>query len=250
MSTRTLTVLAALAALFVVPVAAHADSKVASATGVKHADGEKYFVDVLVAVPAGQTARQATNRALHEQGAKRKPSGGGGGSAYAYTGLVWSAFPVVQSYNSVGEPAGPGAAAALQRTQSTLSSISGSSFRMSYGGATTRCPSLVNECPGARSTDRRNDVGWARLSGGTLGVTWWTTSTPEADMALNSRFTWKNTCGASGSGYDVETVLLHENGHVAGLDHSSTTSSVMYPSYQTPACALFGYDLEAMANLY
>lgn len=251
MSTRTLIVLAALAALCVVPVAAHAEGTVASATGVTHANGEKYFVDVVVAVPAGQTAREATSRALQNQGAKRKkPGGGGGGSAYAYTGLVWTAFPVVQSYNSAGEPAGLGAASALQRTHSTWSNISGSNYRMSYGGATTRCPSLVNECRGRRYADRLNDVGWLPLGGSTLGVTWWTTSTPEADMALNTRYAWKNTCGASGSGYDVETVLLHENGHVAGLGHSSTTASVMYPSYQTPACTLFDYDVQAMASLY
>src|ERR671914_503372 len=139
MSTRTLIVLAALAALFVAPVAAHASGEVASATGVKHASGDKYFVDVVVVVPDNQTAREATNRALHDQGAQRKKPGGGGGSAYEYTGLVWRSFPVVQSYTPGGEPAGLGAASALQHTHSTWSNISGSTFRMGYGGATTRC---------------------------------------------------------------------------------------------------------------
>ena len=88
-------------------------------------------------------------------------------------------------------------------------------------------------------------------AGSTLGVTWFTMSTPEADMALNTSFTWKSTCGSSGgSGYDVETVFLHENGHVAGLDHARRTDSVMYPSYQAPRCTLFDYDKRSIANLY
>jgi hypothetical protein len=45
-------------------------------------------------------------------------------------------------------------------------------------------------------------------------------------------------------------VFLHENGHVAGLDHTNRTDSVMYPSYQAPRCSLFAYDQAAMANLY
>jgi hypothetical protein len=68
-------------------------------------------------------------------------------------------------------------------------------------------------------------------------------------MALNSRFTWKSGC-TSGPGYDMETVFLHENGHVAGLDHTNRTDSVMYPSYQAPRCTLYQYDKDAMANLY
>ena len=61
--------------------------------------------------------------------------------------------------------------------------------------------------------DGKNDVGWASLGGTTLGVTWFTVSAPEADMALNSRFACKSTCGSGGgSDYDVETVFLHARG--------------------------------------
>jgi predicted Zn-dependent protease len=30
--------------------------------------------------------------------------------------------------------------------------------------------------------------------------------------------------------YDLQTVILHENGHVLGLDHSKDTGAAMYPS--------------------
>ena len=251
-----------LALLLAVPASAHAGGRVASATGVKQVNGKTLYVDVIVAVPAGQTDRHATDRALSEQGARRAkppwaggpggPNGGGGGGSgeqYFYTGLKWSS-QVTQNYNPLGEPFG-GAQTALTNTHSDWSNISGSTYRIAFGGTTPRCPSLVQQCAGPQVNDGNNDVGWAGLSGTTLGVTWFTTSTPEADMALNTRFSWKSTCGSSGgSAYDVETVFLHENGHVAGLDHANRTDSVMYPSYQSPRCTLFDYDRRSMANLY
>jgi hypothetical protein len=242
------------------PASAEPGGRVASATGVKQVNGKTLYVDVVVAVPAGQTDRQATDRALAEQGARRaKPpwagnpggpngGGGGGGEDYFYTGLKWSSA-VTQYYNPLSEPF-IGAQTALTNTHSDWSNISGSTYKISFGGNTQRCPSLVQQCDGAQVNDGHNDVGWAGLSGTTLGVTWFTTSTPEADMALNTRFAWKNTCGSSGSGYDAETVFLHENGHVAGLDHANRTDSVMYPSYQSPRCTLFDYDRRSMDNLY
>lgn len=244
-----------LALLLALPASAQAGGRVASATGVKQVNGETLYVDVVVAVPVGQSDRQATDKALSEQGASRRakpPSAGGPGGGrperYFYTGLEWSPPSVTQNYNSAGEPFN--AKVALTNTHSDWSNLPDSAYDITYGAATTRCPSLVQECPGAQVKDPHNDVGWLALGGTTLGVTWYTTSDPEADMALNTNFTWKNTCGSSGSGYDVETVFLHENGHVAGLDHAKRTDSVMYPSYQSPRCTLFDYDKRSIANLY
>jgi hypothetical protein len=255
MTARTLGSLFSLALLAALPASAQADGQVASATGAKQVNGQTVYVDVVVAVPSSQTARQATDQALAQQGARRSqkppwaggPPGGGGTEKYFYTGLKWSPASVTQNYNSAGQPLA--AKSALTNTYSDWSTITDSTYGISYGADTTRCPSLVQECPGAQVTDDHNDVGWQSLGGTTLGVTWYTTSDPEADMALNTSFTWKSTCG-SGSGYDVETVFLHENGHVAGLDHAKRTDSVMYPSYQAPRCTLFDYDKRSMANLY
>ena len=250
-----------LALLLALPASAQADGRVASATGVKQVNGETLYVDVVVAVPLGQSDRQATDKALSEQGASRRakppwagtpggPNGGGGGGTeqYFYTGLEWSPPSVTQNYSSANQPFD--AKAALTNTHSDWSNLANSAYDITYGADTARCPSLVQECPGAQVKDPYNDVGWLALGGNTLGVTWYTTSDPEADMALNTRFTWKNTCGSGGSGYDVETVFLHENGHVAGLDHVNRADSVMYPSYQSPRCTLYDYDKRSIANLY
>jgi hypothetical protein len=165
-----------------------------------------------------------------------------------FTGLVWDVLPVVQSYNPARQPlAGQ---SALRATQAAWSSVPGSAFRLSFGGTTTRCPSLVQECPGAQVLDTRNDVGWQRLPRGTLGVTWSALSVDEADMALSARVGWSAGCVPLGGRFDVQTVLLHENGHVAGLDHAASASSIMYPSYQGVRCSLDALDRAAIRTLY
>lgn len=254
MTLRRFAALTSLALVLMLPAAAQANHRAASATGVKHVNGQTLYVDVLVALKHGQSARRATDKALSEQGAKRRAKppgvggpGGGGGEQYFYTGLEWSPPSVVQNYNPANQPLD--AKSALTNTYSDWNAVGDSTFRIGYGENTDRCPSLVRECRGPQVKDPHNDVAWLRLSGNTLGVTWYTTSSPEADMALNTRFAWKNTCGA-GNGYDVETVYLHENGHVAGLDHPNRTDSVMYASYQGPRCELYDYDRRSLANLY
>ena len=86
------------------------------------------LVEVFVEVPRGQSARQATDAALAEQGAQPQPppaAAGPGGPGL--TGLVWDVLPVVQSYNPAGEPVV--AQSLLQATQATWSSVPGSRFR-------------------------------------------------------------------------------------------------------------------------
>ena len=182
--------------------------------------------EVFVEVPEGQNARQAAEAALADQGvvAQPPPSAGGPG----FTGLVWDALPVVQSYNPAGEPVV--AESLLGATRAAWSSVPGSRFAIGSGRPTSRCPSIVRECPGPQVRGY-DDVGWARLSGNILGVTWSTIGGvgrgrhgAEHAGAVERRL--QNVAGS----FDVQTVLLHENGHVAGLGHASSTSSVMFPA--------------------
>lgn len=218
-------------------------SGVASALGVAHVNGQKVLVDVLVAVPAGESARENAHRALGELGARPVQE-----EAFTATGLVWDTLPVVQNYNPSGQAVS--AADDLQATQSTWSGVTGSRFRMASGGTTTRCPSLSKSCRGGQRFDGNNDVGWARLGGRTLGVTWSSSSIDEADMVLNTAFRWSDGCTQAQGTYDVRSVLLHENGHVAGLGHSSDPSAVMYSTYQTVRCTLSADDQAGIRALY
>jgi len=227
-----------------------AKDRVIAVDGVSKANADRR-VEILVHVPDGQDASAAAERALAGQGAKKapKPPAPPQENSYSFTGLFWDVLPVVQNYNGAGSPQ-PGAQTALNNTYGPWSSVSGSNYRIQSGGTTTRCPSLVRECPGAQKNDRFNDVGWAQLQNGTLGVTWSTSGVDEADMAINTRYVWSTGCTAQAGAFDLQSVYLHENGHVAGLGHSTDTSAVMYPSYQTARCALAADDRNGLAALY
>ena len=218
-------------------------TRVLSALGAKVVKGKTAYVDVLVVVGPGKSAREAKRAALRGQGADPVESSG-----FAFNGLFWDVLPVTQNYNPSGAPLD--ALGALQSTHSTWSGVSGSRYRTVYGGQTTRCPSLVSQCRGPQTWDGKNDVGWARLGGTTLGVTWYGTSRDEADMVLSTRYGWSSTCGNVSGRYDVQTVLLHENGHVAGLDHSSDRNAVMYASYHGAQCSLAADDRAGISGLY
>jgi hypothetical protein len=162
---------------------------------------------------------------------------------------VWNKLPVVQNYNPSGQRV-TDAQTALTKTYAEWSRPT--AYKIQFGDATNRCPSLTQGCKGGRRQryDGFNDVGWARLSGGTLGVTWYSTSIDEADMAINTAYNWNTGCRNVGNSYDLQTVYLHENGHVAGLGHSTNTSAVMYPSYQTARCALAPDDIAGLDSIY
>src|SRR3954454_21556528 len=222
-------------------------AKVVAVDGVSKADPSRQ-VEILVVVGKDESAKAAKARALKAQGAKAKPAPPTSNS-YTFTGLRWDVLPVRQAYNPAGQRVA-GGQTALTNTYPTWSNVSGSTYRITSAGTTARCPSIVKECPGAQRNDGFNDVGWAQLSNGTLGVTWSTSNPDEADMAINTRYAWTTGCTQQGSAYALQTVFLHENGHVAGLGHSSDISAVMYPSYQTAHCTLAADDRNGIAALY
>ena len=242
---------AALIGLLATAGPAVAKDRVIAVDGVSKTDADRR-VEILVHVPEGQDANAAAEKALAGQNAKKAPKDPPEvpqSNSYSFTGLYWDTRRVTQNYNPVGSR-NSGAQTALTNTLPDWSSVSGADFRISFGGNTNRCPSLVRECPGAQRNDLFNDVGWAQLSNGTLGVTWSTSGTDEADMAINTRYTWTTGCTAQPGAFDLESVILHENGHVAGLGHSTDINAVMYPSYQTARCSLAQDDRNGLAALY
>jgi hypothetical protein len=227
-----------------------AKDRVIAVDGVSKADANRR-VEILVHVPDGANADAAAERALAGQGAKKapKPPAPPESNSYTFTGLFWDTHRVTQNYNPAGSP-NAGAQTALTNTHPDWSTVPGADFQISFGGNTSRCPSLVRECQGPQRNDRFNDVGWAQLPNGTLGVTWSTSGIDEADMAISTRYVWTTGCTAQPGAFDLESVILHENGHVAGLGHSSDPNAVMYPSYQTARCALAQDDKNGLAALY
>lgn len=227
-----------------------------AALGVAQVGGHDVYVHVWVVPPPGASPSAVAAQALREQGARPVDPREVRSSRFTTSGLVWDQFfdsnssndVVVQSYNAAGQPADVAGLAALQAAQATWTDVGSSRFSFLSGPATTRCPSLVRECPGPQTYDGMNDVKFLALSGCcTLGVTWYSTSRDEADMGLNTKFRWTTN---GGSGYDVQTVMLHEDGHVAGLGHSSVTAAVMYAYYGGERRSLHCDDKTAISSLY
>ena len=211
------------------------------------------LVHAWVLVPAGADANEVAREALASQGARRITS-----AEFTATGLVWDQFSdsdptndrVTQYYNPGSRSTQPepvAATALVLATQAAWSDVAASTFLFESGGITTRCPSLVQECRGRQKTDGNNDIAWLKLSGCcTLGVTWFDTVRDEADMARNTNFSWD----VSGGDYDVESVLLHENGHVVGLGHSDVETAVMFASYHGVNRVLDPDDAAGVVALY
>jgi hypothetical protein len=54
----------------------------------------------------------------------------------------------------------------------------------------------------------------------------------------------------SANGFDIYTTMIHEMGHVLGLDHSTDPASVMYSTYTGPVAGLAPSDIAAIQGLY
>jgi hypothetical protein len=66
------------------------------------------------------------------------------------------------------------------------------------------------------------------------------------DIAFNTA----QVFNINGLDYDLYTVALHELGHALGLNHSSTTSAIMYPIYQGVEYGLYADDIAGIQSIY
>jgi hypothetical protein len=232
------------------------DFQLATVRGVTEVDGELVTVQALFAVHPGTDAQQQGANVLTDLGARPFQS-----ADFTFTGLVWDQFldgdagndEVIQHYNPANDPLGGAGEAALTNSQDTWNAVATSSFVFVYGGETDRCPSLVDQCKGAQTFDGKNDVAWlafkGRGSSTTLGVTWSGNQTDEADIAMNTRFTWHNDEN-NDNDVDAQTVFLHENGHALGLGHSNVSGAVMEPVYAGPRRTLHQDEKDGITDLY
>ena len=136
------------------------------------------------------------------------------------------------------------AVARLQTAMGKWSSTCNISFQ--YDGTTSSPASLSTG-----SSDGINVIAWGSLSGNTTGVTYVSASGPapagpftvnEGDIVLNNAFN-----------PNVDVTMLHEIGHLLGLDHSDVQSAVMSgPPLTTYASlnALTADDIAGCRALY
>jgi len=223
-------------------------------SGIGKVPGKGLYVDVWVVVPERSDPQDMVAKALARQGAVPI-----GFAQFKETGFVWDQFEdndpnndfVTQNYISTDEPFD--GLVALTNTHTTWNSVESSSFEFRLGdpNVTDRCPSLILECTPSvdRYFDLNNDMGWVSLGPddvNTLGIAVWGLFTDEVDIALNSDRIWFN----NGNDIDAETVLLHEEGHALGLDHSNEAGSIMNAFYGGVQRTLGSDDMNGISALY
>lgn len=236
--------------------------KAASAVGILRLGQEDVFVEVFAEVRPGENPQMAATASLKRSypGVREISS-----EEYSLTGLFWDVFKdgnpgndyVRVNYNSnkvASSLSGKNHRSTLLMAMSTWTNVEPSNFKYADGGDTTRCPSLVQECRGPQYFDDNNDIGWIDIKDpSVLGVTWFSVSRDEFDMALdNKNFRWYvgDPVGIPSNYFDVETVWLHEFGHGAGLGHSNVDGAVMEPYYEGVKRSLHEDDINGLNSLY
>ncbi len=241
---------AGMAAFGVDSASAKGKSKAIAITGIGTVNGESVVVHIIAVVPEGKSKKNVAAAALRGVNARGLTS-----SDFSLLANAWDQFSdgdpgndfVTQRYNSKNEPSG--AQAVIEAARSTWTAAD-SPFAFEAGMVSTgKCPSLVDECKGRQSFDGNNDMGWVKLRDqNTLAVTWSGTVTDESDVAFNTNFSWSTDDVPSA--INIETVALHELGHVAGIGHSEVLGSIMEPVYAGIRRTLEPDDIEALQAWY
>ena len=164
-------------------------------------------------------------------------------------------LPVAVAYNPEAAPSAVGPSAIIAGLQA-WSNVGDSAFRFHYAGVTNNTASIL-----ALGPDGENVVSWASLPcerGCVLGVTS-KENAHEVDMLLNSNPAAAEQLGV-GTAVDWRTVVLHELGHMAGLEHScpvpfgpcteAEAGAVMYFQYRGILRKLASDDMAGIAALY
>jgi hypothetical protein len=165
-------------------------------------------------------------------------------AAYCLTGVRWpdNNQPADVYYNPSGKVTSGQCISASQLDSAVTGGISPWKA-IRYAG---------NTSAKANRRDGQNTVGWAKLGGGTLGVTNYLSYSNsanascgqnnfrdlfEADVRHTTTYRWTSGGGqcpcAAGPAFYLNAVSAHEFGHVIGLCHTNSPSSLMYPSFGT-----------------
>jgi hypothetical protein len=216
---------------------------------VVHPSGQLVEFNFLVRAPDDAAAAEAARIALAslvpgatvvEGGAQADRAEGEGSvtAAFAPWGWGWadSEIPVAIAYNPAGATA-PGEAP-LTSALNTWTSVSGSRFAFSYAGQTAAVPGTHDAI-----FDGLNVVGWLDLDcaqGCVLGLTSKDGEHHEVDVILNANPAARLGDGTNGT-VDLETTILHEAGHVAGLEHSCQAFIGVCSDAESTAVMFFRY---------
>jgi len=136
-----------------------------------------------------------------------------------------SSIPVSVKYNSTGAPAGQDVVAMIQANIGVWNSVTGA-FSFAYGGSSS---GNTGTCATTIGTDGLNTIEFKSLPGTTLGQTCTVWKSSQGDKLIEFDMELEDDASIW-SQYDLQSTILHELGHAAGLGHSADHDSVMFPS--------------------
>ena len=215
------------------------------------------LVHLTLVVPDGADAGQIGRDALAQAGALPLSSTGPS-PLFVLSGHRWPQFfdgnprpaPVTDLYNPAGQTFTGGADAAVAAAGQTWTDVPTATFALGFAGGTSA----------GKGFDSLNVVSWPSPWPNSVSAVAVTTTTFnvvtgfifDADVELNRNSVMSLDPPASGDVYDFQRVLLHEFGHLAGLDHSLAPGAVMYafgaPGPQSHTLAQD--DINALSTLY
>lgn len=226
---------------------------------VRRPAGPPVLLQFVVAAADAEEARVAAERVALElvPGGDLGPAPAGVSAAWQQWGWTWDEdeMPVRVAYNPEGAAPGASPDTVLFGLQA-WSAVPGSAFAFDYAGITDNVASILETGP-----DGENVVSWKSLDctlGCVLGVAS-KEQVHEADLVLNSNPAAATQAGIGGT-LDWRTVILHELGHVAGLEHSCPAPfgmctdeelrAVMYYQYSGVQRVLEPDDVAGLVALY
>lgn len=224
---------------------------------VHRAEGPPVLLQFLVAAGTPGEAMAAARRTAAELVPGGYIADGEVSAQWAAWGWKWAddELPVTVAYNPTGAPSSVGPQAVIAGLQA-WSNVPDSRFAFRYGGITDNIASILDAGP-----DVANVISWSLMEcnpGCVLGVTSKETA-HEVDMLLNSNPDAATQVGINGT-LDWRTIILHELGHMAGLEHSCPVpfgpctdeelDAVMHYQYRGIQRKLAPDDIAGLVALY